>query len=1380
MDAPAPDEDAVRNHPLAAWAEEAFGIASENGRLVRRKPRTLGEAVDDLSRESGAARETCETKLRALLDAAAGTETSEIGRALAFRLHQWLSSGDGVYATLEPAESRSFRMTGQFRTDNDRLLFPLAFCRECGQDYYLITRVWEGGTERLLPRSPLYGGAESGEGGGADGFFCLQSEGLWEGDQDDLPDFWFEERRSGVRVKPGYADALPQRRAAKPDGALNEADGGGALGWFQRRPFTLCLRCFAVYDRRGSDYRKLASLSQTGRSTAATIAVNAAVADMSDQNMAKKETKALSFTDNRQDASLQAGHLNDFAQVSLLRAGIVKAIERNGGALEFAELGSAVFDALALRPRDFLAEPVSRGPGYNRGKRAMTDLLEYRALEDLGRGWRVAQPNLEQTGLLRVEYDGLAELAADESLWDGLPAISGADPERRETVLRALLDHLRTRLAISADQLAPEALRRLMRLSQTLRDPWRLEESDRLTTRGVAILPGAKPTARESSQLGHTQVSLSRRSAAARYLRSRHAWGLESDMSAEESETLMSGVVRALKGHLLDAERAGGREIGVRVSANAMLWTAGDGMPAPPDPVRSRAAHLRRGEPERGNRYFQRLYRERAVHLRGMEAGEHTGQVIQRLREEREERFGSGDLPALFCSPTMELGVDIRELRAVHLRNIPPTPANYAQRGGRAGRAGRPALIAAFAANGSAHDQYFFKRRTEMISGAVAPSRMDLRNEELIRAHFHAVWLAQTEVALGSGVGEVLDLNDPAYPIQPHIRRDLEKSARAREFAETVDLCRRVARRAEDVRGAKWFSDGWIEKTIRAAPSEFDKAFENWRAMYRSALNLRDAARREMDAPRADSGDRREAERRERQAIREIDLLRNDTRKHDESDFYPYRYLASEGFLPGYNFPRLPSRISATVRDETQYIARARFIALTEFAPGNRVYHEGRKHLIHSAAPPPAGFESEFERARLCRRCGCAHFGERADAELCDHCGTRLDAESADFPQKLLAQPFMRTRVEERITSEEEERRRNGYDVATYFALSGDGGRDETTVQTPEGEGVLEILRAPAARLWRVNRGWRRGDAAGFALDPKTGEWRRPNARTVSPNDISGVMTYARGVRNLLMLNSVHADRSRDFALSLMYALKRAARIVHQVEDQEIGAELIGEGELRRLLFWEEAEGGTGVWERLLDEPAQFGELARTALAVCHFDPETGLDEDGHDLEKCAAACYECLLTYANQPEHRYIDRNLLPEFLLKLARARPVPKAEDDREARFRRLLALTDSALEADFLRFLYESGLRLPDAAQNRPSAEVPAQPDFYYARDGRPGVCVFADGPHHANPARAAKDARARERLRDLGFGVIAINRGEPFADQTRARPDVFGTAVQDAR
>ena len=86
----------------------------------------------------------------------------------------------------------------------------------------------------------------------------------------------------------------------------------------------------------------------------------------------------------------------------------------------------------------------------------------------------------------------------------------------------------------------------------------------------------------------------------------------------------------------------------------------------------------------------------------------------------------------------MELGVDTRDLHAVHLRNVPPNPANYAQRSGRAGRGGRPALITAFAAHGSAHDQYFFDRREQMIAGAVEPARMAWRTREAALASHRA------------------------------------------------------------------------------------------------------------------------------------------------------------------------------------------------------------------------------------------------------------------------------------------------------------------------------------------------------------------------------------------------------------------------------------------------------------------------------------------------------------------------------------------------------------------------------------------------------------------------------------------------------------------
>jgi hypothetical protein len=109
-----------------------------------------------------------------------------------------------------------------------------------------------------------------------------------------------------------------------------------------------------------------------------------------------------SFTDNRQDASLQAGHLNDFVQVALLRSALVTALDEMPF-LTFDILGERVFQALHLRPEDIMKEADS-GPGYMKAKDALVDLLQYRCFEDLKRAWHVAQPNLEQCGRLASRY----------------------------------------------------------------------------------------------------------------------------------------------------------------------------------------------------------------------------------------------------------------------------------------------------------------------------------------------------------------------------------------------------------------------------------------------------------------------------------------------------------------------------------------------------------------------------------------------------------------------------------------------------------------------------------------------------------------------------------------------------------------------------------------------------------------------------------------------------------------------------------------------------------------------------------------------------------------------------------------------------------------
>ncbi|MBI3969731.1 MAG: DUF1998 domain-containing protein [Chloroflexi bacterium] len=1268
------------------------------------------------------------------------------------------------------------------------MLFPLAFCRDCGQEYYLASLLDEGGSRRLVPRSPLLNAPDDDTPGTA-GFFALEQDELWSGD-DDLPDFWLEQRAAGMRVRPRYARLKPVAYSVRPDGTASDMPVDGAVqGWFQPRPLMLCLRCRAAYDlRERSDFRKLATLSQTGRSTATTILTCGSVIAMRETAGGDPSArKVLSFTDNRQDASLQAGHLNDFVQVALLRGALVKAMAERGP-LSFVTVGRAAFDALDLPPEAFMREERSSGPGLRSAGNVMIDLLQYRAFEDLRRAWRVAQPNLEQAGLLRVEYEGLRELAQDGAAWDGAPAIAQVSAARREAILRAMLDHLRGELAIDAECLRDDRAEQLvMRAGQWLRDPWSIDEHERLQRGAIALLPEEVAAGREENR----SFGLGWRSTIGRYLRSRHTWGLDRDLSAEETDELAMKIVEALGGHLLTVMRHRGQDHGVQIKAAVLRWERGDGRAAGPDPVRTRALHLRRLERLRDepNRYFHRLYQERAPLLVQLTGREHTGAVKVDDRIERENRFREGTLAALFCSPTMELGVDISDLSVVHLRNVPPTPANYAQRSGRAGRGGKPALVLAFCSQGNAHDQYFFRQKEQMIAGAVAPARMDLANQELVEAHLHSVWLSMVGLHLGGSLAELLDLEALDYPLLPEKRRHLALSEARQQ--DVIQAFRDVVGADGLVAGAEWFTDRWLEDTVRSAPDVFDRALDRWRAMYRAAVEQRDAARRTIDRPRVDRKEREAAEQREREAKREIALLLNQS-DVTETEFYPYRYFATEGFLPGYNFPRLPLRALVPVGDEAQAIDRPRFLGLAEFGPQNVIYHEGRKHRVSACVLPTAGIEQRLTSARLCRTCGYFYPGNTGLRDRCDHCQSVFDADNSRFPQALFDQPTVRASRWARITSDEEERSREGYHITTHYRFAPGVDPKQASVQDTGGAALMEITFAPRAELWRINHGWRRAaQRNGFTIDQETGRWTSPDDDGLAGNGgaadptahrpLSGVMPYVTDSRNILLLRPAAPNRDggngERFLKTLAAALRRGIQVVYQVEEHEVAVELIGEGEHERILLWEAAEGGTGVWERMLGERRSLAEVAKAALRICHFDAQSGAADPEWDA-RCAVACYDCLLSYSNQPDHRFLDRYAVRDYLVRLTQAEMAGTTGGrPRDEHFAWLRERTDpaSTLEREFLEYLYGHKLRLPEQAQCQPEIDVPAQPDFHYLRDGRAGVCVFADGPSHDDPQQAARDRQAREELEDRGYQVVVISYKRPFEEQVRDYPEVFGTA-----
>ena len=478
-------EDFVAD-PLSSWIESAFGVVAEagSGRLTRVRPRTIG-GPDGAAAELAVATEldpvACEKAVEAQLLAGGTVRQPDTGfPVFAFRLHQFISRGDTVYASLEEPAVRYITASPQEFVPGDRtkVLRPLAFCRECGQDYYPGTVADRSG-EEFDPRPINERPAGTPPSYLAIGVEWPETEGpeLFE----RLPEDWVEEKAGGTRIKSDRRKRLPKAITVLPDGKVNE---GGTRAWLVPAPLRFCLSCGVAYGaRQSSDASKLATLGSGGRSSATTILSLAAVRHLrADADVPADARKLLAFSDNRQDASLQAGHFNDFIEVGLLRSALWQAVSAAGEAgLTHDELTQRVFDALNLPKRFYSVNPELRGVAAVETDRALRDVLGYRLYLDLRRGWRITSPNLEQTGLLHIDYLALDDAAADADLWAVYhPVLATAPVEVRTDLARTLLDFLRRGLAIKVDYLHAERLDQIGQNSrQRLVSPWAIEEGER-------------------------------------------------------------------------------------------------------------------------------------------------------------------------------------------------------------------------------------------------------------------------------------------------------------------------------------------------------------------------------------------------------------------------------------------------------------------------------------------------------------------------------------------------------------------------------------------------------------------------------------------------------------------------------------------------------------------------------------------------------------------------------------------------------------------------------------------------------------------------------------------------------------------------------------
>lgn len=1356
------DFEAFQGDPLAIWVELNLGIELPDNEPPRRaKPMTIQLASEKLALDAGCEVEQARRALQQFLVAAHEVRTPQGRPPFAFKLHQFISGPGKVLTTLEAQGVRHVTLDAQRfapgRLEEGAQLYPVHFCRDCGQEYL---PVWQSKREptNYTPR-------EIDDIAGDDnvdvhyGFLCPVTDNLpYRGEIEDLPESWLDLTREPPKIKQNYKQAVPRSVRVNVQGT----EGQGELFWYVPGKFRFCLHCGQLHEAHGKDINRLSSLSGEGRSSATTILTLSALRqlfnDVEPTSSQPDPRKLLGFTDNRQDAALQAGHFNDFIFLLTLRAGLIGALQNSRCELNEEQLSDAVFKALGFDRADeatlveYLRTPKLMGLARQEAQRTLRYIIGYRLLRDLRRGWRFNNPNLDQLGLLEIRYRSLDEFCSDNSAFVKHATLAKLDVQSRTKLCQVIFDTMRRGLCLETRYLDPvEQDKARSNAFIYLSERWDFAPDERLETAKYLIL-GKRPEYKGKPRMD--VVPGGPRSRMLREIKTHSIWkdaayaaqviGWKDPEWIELVEALLqaSALYGYVQKHSIDQQM-----IGWRLNAAALDWCLPDTSLLQDD--------------TRVNPFFRALYlniadllRQKNHPLFDFEAQEHTAQVDAARRQLLEQRFRFTEkdrqdwaqnpghdaplerLPVMFCSPTMELGVDISALNTVYLRNVPPTPANYAQRSGRAGRSGQQALVITYCASLSPHDQWFFQHANEMVHGIVRAPTLDLANRDLVESHLQAVWLASAHIALDSSIAPMIDLDQPGKPLKKCYDDALNDPAvtqRAQESAKRV-----IHQLQQELSGSGWFSADYVQKVIECASQKFSGALERWRVLFDATRTQMNMADQIVKSHTASHSERNNAQRRYGDAARQYAVLLKEGNGQN-NDFYTYRYLASQGFLPGYNFPRLPlmawipARGGAAVNgkdDEGSMVSRPRFLALSEFGPRSLIYHQGRMYRVVRAKLNVGSADHISGNSQLatisslvCSQCGYGHLGEAGGAQpvvnRCESCDALLT--ESDWVRDLYRIETVETVAVERISINDEDRQRQGFELQTTFRfLPGpDGAIQQRKAEVRLGDEILaELTYAPSARLWRINRGWRRRkvkEQLGFYINPITGTWSKQDEPGADKEDIvdeglldkvanQRIVPFVEDHRNILIIAPVHA-LSMEAMATLQAALKRGIEMTFQIEESELVAEPLPKADERRaLLFYEAAEGGAGVLTRIASDPASLAQVASNALKLLHHDLPQGAWklEDLPILEQtnaagnriCEAGCYQCLLSYFNQPDHEHINRRNTDalKVLVALANAQVQPK---QIAAGPTAVMSYSESVQQ--WLDALTQAGLRQPDATQ-----------------------------------------------------------------------------------
>ena len=1377
--------------PIDALASQAGVLWTLNDMLARR-PMSFSQIVEQVKHQVPERASAEPARLRREVEAAlvvGAALPDDVAGALRVRAHRFIRGGWRFTRCVDPGCGRLYPM-GEEQCECGTTAAPLYLCRSCGADT-LRFREGNGGPEDEMLR-PNAARENDGE-------WLLYDRGRFEtGDDEGLVGV---ERQMRERpVLEGSFD--PATCSFSTDKGLYSM--GVVLAPARNR----CLVCGGTAGAH--DVLTPVSL---GTSAAVRVLAEGLCEGLAAQNAARPDhdgkERMLIFSDSRQDAAHQARFITYAGRYDRMRRRVVRVLERAPG-------HRGTIDEVLTQ---LVAIGIERGDNPHCKGFDDADFLP-RHVQDRARAWEEApllddlavsagyRASLLNLGLVGVRYEHLD--AHIEKNGAGVADALGLTTAQLAYVCRCLLDEMRRRSALSRPMLCyhpgspscPEEFRGPADWERRIKSPagypcdsqgnplgW-LDDSE--------VPPGiAKRNAWRRPKAGGRSPGLEAR---LRHLLNRMGGAEPDEEGMVELLELLTRGPTLIEASPLHGHRKGRRLLQVSASVvslelvspadrrrcticNVRMPWAPEGSPCPS--CHGVLQYWPEEEIER-NRYVQRIKR---LDLMPLSAGEHTAQITGEERIELEEDFKApppGFQPqadwsgttrraatnVLACSPTLELGIDVGGLDAVVMRNIPPRPDNYAQRGGRAGRRSRVGIVLGYARS-TPHDGYFFDKPAEMIAGEVPAPGIGLGNRDVVLRHLHALAFSAAEPGLAGRMAEYIN-----------IRGDIDQK-KVDELIEAVAAksphAVRMARAAwgDDVLGpAGLASAEALTEVLAGLPNRVRDLFDRVRLQI---LKLQETIDRWNELGKGD-----------RSAIHAQDLkrkllgIRDDQQVREADDRgsgHPMRRFAEFGILPGYEFPSEPStlRLWGDEHEEDPISVTRRF-GIAQYQPDAPVHARGHRWRVVGldlASPwNPKSTDPDWVYVR-CKICDL-----RYDAQIpaCTRCGSDETVDGGNGYPGHEYGGFLALRDDTPVLQEEDR-----YSIASLVTCHPQ--RDGRVIARRRlGTGWRAELRAEETVRW-VNEwkppteaDFRKGkpvlheQGRGFYLCPScgrslsvpdddTGTKGRKKARRSRGPDAFGhasgcqrsgqppkpaaitTATPATTLRLTVMLprDYEQSDYQR-WGYSLGYAIRRGLRQLYMLDGPEIEFELEPTWEERRpdgtrklgaLTFIDASVGGSGFLDRCIDE---LHLVARRAIE--HLDHP-----------KCESACYRCLKSYANQRHHDHLSWPHIMPDLEDLAIMPPATlPAElgdaDDPRPWLDAFDAGVGSPLELEFLRLFEQHGIEVERQVPVGPEPDGPAisQADFRVA--GTP-VLIYVDGASFHTGSRLRRDRAIRKALRTGG-------------------------------